>query len=157
MKITKKQSITDRLAKSFIKGEGISLKSLISDEKDELEELLKTLSEQQNLSEDQKEQLKKIIKTAKKNTRGLRELADLQEEAFFDAREQGKGIFASLKAADKLKEDYEAATTGVRSRFGGLVTALGGPEELSQAVGMIFGKKVSKEEREELKKKFAIL
>ena len=155
MKITKKQSITDRLAKSFIKGEGISLKSLISDEKDELEELLKTLSEQQNLSEDQKEQLKKIIKTAKKNTRGLRELADLQEEAFFDAREQGKGIFASLKAADKLKEDYEAATTGVRSRFGGLVTALGGPEELSQAVGMIFGKKVSKEEREELKKKFA--
>lgn len=155
MRITKKQSITDRLAKSFIKGEGISLKSLMLDEKDDLEELLKTLSEQQNLSEEQKEQLKKIIKTGKKNTRGLRELADLQQEAFFDAREQGKGIFASLKAADKLKEDYEAATTGVRSRFGGLVTALGGPEELAQAVDFAFGKKVSKEEREELKKKFA--
>jgi hypothetical protein len=157
MKITKKQSIADRFAKAFIKGDGsISLKDLISDEKEDMESVLKALLEQQNLSEEQKKQLLQIIKVTKKTTRGLRDLDELQQEAFDQAREQGKSIFQSLKAADKLKEDYEAATTGMRSRFGKIVTAFGGSEELAQVADLVFGKRVSKEERKELAEKFKV-
>ena len=157
MKITKKQSIADKFAKAFIKGGGsISLKDLISDEKEDMENVLKALLEQQNLSEEQKKQLLQIVKVAKRNTRSLKDLDELQQEAFDQAREQGKSIFQSLKAADKLKEDYEAATTGMRSRFGKIVTAFGGGEELAQVADLVFGKKVSKEERKELTEKFKV-
>jgi hypothetical protein len=157
MKITKKQSIADKFAKAFIKGDGsISLKDLISDEKEDMESVLKALLEQQNLSEEQKKQLLQVIKATKKTTRGLRDLDKLQQEAFDEAREQGKSIFQSLKAADKLKEDYEAATTKMRSRYGKIVTAFGGSEELAQVADLVFGKRVSKEERKELAEKFKV-
>jgi hypothetical protein len=157
MKITKKQSIADKFAKAFMKGGGsISLRDLISDEKEDMESVLKDLLEQQNLSEEQKKQLLQIIKATKKNARGLRDLDELQQEAFDQAREQGKSIFQSLKAAEKLKEDYEAATTGMRFRFGKIVTAFGGSEELAEVADLVFGKRVSKEERKELAEKFKV-
>lgn len=117
----------------------------------DIKKLIDTLKKQK-----EKEKSGKKKKDSTKDL-NINEILLLQKEAYDTAREMGSGIMESLKQADLVKEEINIAKTGVKKRYTGIMKLLGADSRVADAFGTMFGKKISKDEQEALKKKYGMV
>ena len=91
----------------------------------------------------------------------MQELANLSEQAAEEIHQSTRGPeflknVRALRAKEKVQEEYKTIKSGVKSRGEGIFRALGLGDAEAKLLGKVFGKKLTKEEKEAGEKKFKI-